>query len=247
MFHRGNTNKKGFATLADNKQPADTWESPKAILEIQWALANLAEVIAQLWPLDGSIRILQRALIRYDFAAAYGSSEKERCRILEEFCDRILCKNASRAARGDTYLSFEQVKNRWRDAVEREPPARAAAENNNQPSSGQNNTSNRQQPPGGSGAATRGGRGGFRGTSTNRGGIRGGWQARGAAATFQGNAVCYHYNSRPANAGGSSGCSRPAAGAGCDNGRGGIYAHVCNFSLGNGQFCLQPHPRVGNH
>ncbi len=246
MFHRGNIGKKGFAAAADSKLPADAWESPKAVLDIQWALANLAEVMAQLWPLDGSIRIIQRVLIRYDYGAAYGASEKDRCRILEEFCDRTLCENASRAARGDPYLSFDQVKNRWRDAVEQEAPAKTTSN----PASQQTNytAANNKTNTAVASPWVRGGRGGSRGGGmANRGGIRGGWQARGAAAMFQGNPVCYHFNSRPAIGGAASGCTRQPAGAGCDNGQGGIYAHVCNFNLGNGQFCLQAHPRVGNH
>ena len=91
MFHRGNISKKGFANTSDSKLAADAWENPKAVLEIQWALANRAEVLAQLWPLDGSIRVIQRVLIRYDYGANYGTSEKDRCRILEDFIDRILC------------------------------------------------------------------------------------------------------------------------------------------------------------
>ena len=247
MFHRGNMSKKGFAATADSKLPADSWESPRVILDIQWALANLAEVLHSLWPLDGSIRIIQRVLIRYDYGAAYGSSEKERCRILEEFCDRILCENASRAARGDAFLSFDQVKNRWRDAVEREPLSKQPGDSSNA-NSGLLQSSVGKIPPSTPTLNNRGGRGTARGGGFNaRGGQRGGWQARGAAASFQGNAVCYHFNSRPATTGGAPGCTRPLSGAGCDNGRGGIYAHVCNFNLGNGQFCLLPHPRVGNH
>ena len=42
-------------------------------------------------------------------------------------------------------------------------------------------------------------------------------------ARYQGNLVCFHYNNR------NMVCSRKPVGDGCDNGRGGIFAHVCNF------------------
>jgi len=238
MFHRGNLNKKSFASsTADNKLAADSWESPRGIMDIQWALMNLAEVYAQLWPLDGSIRIIHRILVRYEFGAGYGNSEKERCRILEEFCDRVLCENAVRAARGATYLSYEAVKGRWRDAVEKEPRSKQSdpqhSTTNSNATTGFNSNRNNSGQQSRGGASSGGARG------SNRGAARGraGWQARGAVASYQGNPVCFHYNIRPAG-GQQSTCTRPPAGNGCDNGRGGIFAHVCNFNTGGGNFCL---------
>ena len=247
MFHRNNLNKKGFASSGnESKQPADGWESPRAISDIQWAIANLAEVFANLWPLDGSIRVLQRVLIRYDYGAGYGSSEKDRCRILEDFIDRILCENASRAARGTTYIGYETAKNRWRDAVEKEPMYKAPSEPQRAPAmTGMTGQSSKADGTG-TFSASAGSRGGGRGRTGARGNLRGGWQARNAVAEFQGNPVCFHFNNKPI-AGKQTGCTRPLAGGGCDNGRGGVYAHVCNHHFGNGNFCLQPHTRFGNH
>jgi len=242
MFHRGNLNKKSIVGSNDNKQAADSWEAPKTTADIQWALLNLAEVFAQLWPYDGSVRVIQRVLIRYDWAAGYGSSEKDRCRIMEEFTDKVMCENANRAARSSPPLSFEQVKNRWRDAVEREPQARHSSNTEGSSSfRGKQDTSQPQSGRGGRGGGITG-RGGFGGPRPTRGG----WQAKTAVAEFQGNQVCYHFNMRPP-AGKNTACNRPAAPGGCDNGRGGIYAHVCNFHTGNGVFCLQQHARHNNH
>jgi len=196
MFHRGNLNKKSFAAAAaaDNKQAADGWESPRAITDIQWALANLMEVYALIWPLDGSIRILQRILIRYEFGLGYGNSDKDRCRIVEDFCNKILCENAVQAARNAPYLPYETVKNRWRDAVEKEPRSKPAEQPaQQQPANASRNSSNARGGPSGnsSGSNRGGGRGALRGG-------RSGWQARTAVATFQGNPVCFHFNIRPA-------------------------------------------------
>lgn len=68
---------------------------------------------------------------------------------------------------------------------------------------------------------------------------RGGNQARGKTAKFNGDNVCYHYN--------RASCTRQAKGSGCDNGSGGVFAHVCIFETSPGNFCLAKHPKVGNH
>ena len=58
---------------------------------------------------------------------------------------------------------------------------------------------------------------------------------------YQGNLVCFHYNNR------NMVCTRKAAGDGCDNGRGGIFAHVCNFQLAAGKLCFGKHKRHEQH
>ena len=43
-------------------------------------------------------------------------------------------------------------------------------------------------------------------------------------------------------------CSRKPGVVGCEDGRGGQFAHVCNFlDPGSNKFCLAKHSRVGNH
>jgi len=69
---------------------------------------------------------------------------------------------------------------------------------------------------------------------------RGGNQTKGKGAKFNGDAVCYHYNR-------AVGCSRTAKGAGCCNGNGGVFAHVCNHEISPGTYCLAKHPKAGNH
>ena len=81
MFSKGNQSKKGFTSKeAEGKEPADSWEYPKAILEMQMALCIFTEVYASLWPLDPTPRLLNRLFVEYEFGAAYADSEKERCR-----------------------------------------------------------------------------------------------------------------------------------------------------------------------
>jgi hypothetical protein len=52
----------------------------------------------------------------------------------------------------------------------------------------------------------------------------------------QGKSVCFKYNR-------ASGCDRPRKAGGCDDGRGGVFAHVCNFEDRQGKPCFQQHCR----
>jgi hypothetical protein len=81
------------------------------------------------------------------------------------------------------------------------------------------------------------GRGGRRGGGSNPPREEG--QTKGKGAKLNGDSVCYHYNRE-------AGCSRTVKGAGCDNGNGGVYAHVCNFESSPGVYCLSRNPKVGN-
>jgi hypothetical protein len=83
------------------------------------ALVNMADVLADLWPLDDTARILLRILVHYKFAALVRDNEGERCKIITEFCDSVLRENASRAVGREPPFSFRQAKERWGDVVER--------------------------------------------------------------------------------------------------------------------------------
>ncbi len=146
-------------------------------------------------------------------------------RTVTDFIDAILRETASRAAAGETPLTFRQMRERWTDAIEKKNAfqLRAGAKND---FSKQDGTKHQARGGGSSGARGRGG------GSQPRSGIA----RQGGGAKFQGHNVCYHYN-RP------SGCKRAAKGTGCDNGNNGEYAHVCNFEKPTGGYCLQQHSR----
>jgi hypothetical protein len=242
MFLKENVNRKGFSgsSGAENKEPAASWEYPRGVLDIQAALANMAEIFAALWPLDPTPRVLNRLLITYEYGASLSLSEKERCRLLEEFCDAVLRENARRAVTVGTPLSFQQARERWRDLAElRKNGQYRPPQNYKQEQQKQSNQFNQGGGAGGRGAAGPGRTGGA--GVASRPAAAGAGLGRGAAVKFNGDLVCYHYN----NVG--RGCTRPAKGPGCDNGRGGVYAHVCNFEFGNGLHCLARHPRHANH
>ena len=147
---------------------------------------------------------------------------------MEDFADEILRESASRANRKKTPLSYRQLRERWRDTTDhkRAPAATATAATKTQAAGAGTGSGPAQQKPGKQNTAKHG---------------TAGAQRRGTAAKFGGNSVCFLYNSR------KSGCPRTAKPGGCDDGRGGLFAHMCNFETGPGQHCLAAHPRHANH
>jgi hypothetical protein len=226
MFMKSNANKKSFHNSSNNsesKEPASSWDFTKASVDIISAINNYADVYACLWPLDPTPRVLLRAL-------------------LEDFCDTVLRENARKAILQDLPLSYQQAKERWRDLTElRRAGHGGAAEPSRQAAQGTRTPTTGQQAAGGftSTAGTGGAR--QRGFGTGAPVGRSGIVARSGVIKFQNDLVCFHYN----NAG--RGCSRTPKGAGCDDGRGGCYAHVCNFETSPGQYCFARHARHANH
>ena len=137
-------------------------------------------------------------------------------------------ENSGRAVREKAPLNFRQAKDRWRDCVEesglREGPDRRAEDNRREDGGKAAKTS--------SGKSGSGGGNGYRGPSGTD---------DSKTARYHGNLVCFHYNNR------NMICSRKPAGDGCDNGRGGIFAHVCNFQLAAGKLCFGKHKRHEQH
>jgi len=198
----------------------------QGLMEILEALLNLADVYADLWPLDDTARVLMRVLLHYSGAAAVGGDKNK---FMIEFCDSVLRENACRAVELDPPLSFREAKERWMELAERTPAA------NQQTSSSQGHFQQQK------GAAVQQGR---RDGMTDGRAPRGGLAAKSRVCKFtvagQAVPVCFQYN--------RGGCRRTAKGAGCDDGRGGTYAHVCNFwDTTANKFCLATHPRDGNH
>jgi hypothetical protein len=250
MFLKDNSNKKNFQTTGgnENKEPASSWECAKGIVDVVSALNNFADVYACLWPQDPTPRVLLRVLTHYQFGGAVAGNERERCKLMEEFCDTVMRENARRAIVQEMPLSFQQAKERWRDLAEqrRAVPHFQGAAGEPAKAAGQQG----RKGPAVSGSAS----GPASGGSGNGGGGRrtavqysqppsgkSGFIARNAVVKFNGELICFHFN----NAG--RGCGRAPRGAGCDDGHGGTYAHVCNFETSPGVYCFQKHPRHANH
>jgi hypothetical protein len=234
MFCKSNHSKKGFVNKdSEGKEPADSWEQPKGVLELQMALLQFMEVYASIWPLDPTPRLLAKLLVHYKYGEGISGGERDRCRHLEEFCDELLRESAGRANRGKTPLSYLQMKDRWRDFKERVGETGGSGGNNsragnsgpaggsNQPNKGQQQNNNKNKGAGGKAP-------------------RGGQQARLDGMRVNGLLVCYHYNSK------GRGCTRAPKDGGCEDSAGRLYAHVCNHES-NGQLCQAKHPRHSNH
>jgi len=235
MFLPVNRAQKSFAAT-DSKEETATWETAKAVADVREALLNLADITAELWPYDDTPRILQRILHNYNFGAAFRCSEQEKVKVMVEFCDGILRENACRAVEKEPPLSFREAKERWVDTTERLSLGGVQL-------GGQHNQHNLPPPVKGNRGGTAAGlsRGGFGGGGQLP---RGGTAIRGRSARFMSGgvsfAVCFAYNRGQ--------CSRPTKGCGCEDGRGGIFAHACNyFDNTTSKYCLQNHPRDGNH
>ena len=214
----------------------------REFLELQAALLLFAEVYANLWPLDPTPRLLLKILVHYQYAAGYGS-ERDRCRLMEEYLDEVLRESASRANRGKPPLTFRQLKERWRDYFERSGAKYKAAPGNAEKASSSTNNNNSGSSAGGNSGKGKNSQPSGNQPSRNRGGkaARTGVQHRSGALRFQGKLICYLFNNK------GPGCQRPAASGGYDGGKGGVFAHVCNFEVSTGVACVAAHPRCKNH
>ena len=231
MFNKSNFCKKGFSSGTDVKEPAGDWEAPKSLLAVQEALCNYGDVYRMLWPLDNTPRRLSRVLVHFEYGARLNGNEKERSKLLENFCDRVMRENSGRAVREKEPLNFRQAKERWRDCVEesglREGQERKMEEGKREEG---------KKPGRVTGGRSRGGGGG---SGDGYHGQPAGDDSK--TVRYQGNLVCFHFNNR------GSDCTRKAAGDGCDNGRGGIFAHVCNYLVSPGKLCFGKHKRHEQH
>ena len=193
----------------------------------------MADVMADLWPEDNTPRIIQRVLVHYNYGAAMKGSEADRCRFILDYCDSLLRDNACRALVMDPPLSFRRAKEKWADMAERCPAGNTTSAGFNSSGSGQQNQAGKGRANNKTGSAAGSGN-------------RAGNSIKGRVARYfvggTGFAVCFDYNK-------ATGCTRrPAKGCGCDDGRGGVFAHACNFlDTSTGKWCLALHSRDGNH
>jgi hypothetical protein len=141
----------------------------------------------------------------------------------------VLRENASRAISKDPPLSFRQAKERWGDVAEKYGPAFGGSRQQQQ----QRNQGRGIGTLTGSGAAAAG-----------PAAAKGGALARSRQARYllagRSYAVCFDFN--------RGACNRKVAGCGCEDSKGVVFAHVCNYYFtAAAKHCLAQHSRVGNH
>jgi hypothetical protein len=207
------------------------------------ALVNMADVFAELWPTDNTPRILLRILVHYNFGSGVRSSEGEKCKVVSEFCDNVLRDNALRALAKDPPLSYRQAKERWVDVTEQYTSNLFGSRDNRQDA---RQSSGGARGNGGQSSTANSGIGFGRGAAQQGGAARGrgGIQSRNRNARIiiggKSYPVCFDYN--------RAGCNRKQAGCGCEDAKGSVFAHVCNYyNYNSAKFCLAAHARVNNH
>jgi hypothetical protein len=218
------------------------WEAPLKMRFIQEALANHAVVSRSLWPLDYTPEVIQRVLIRNNWGGV-GETDAVKAGLITDFFDDLMTENADRSTRGKEPADHRRGKELWADVCERHGvsgtsgvPSRPAAAKGGDGNGGNGGGKQRQQQ--GRQWENRGGNGG--------GGAGGGRQwdgrfqqngAQGRTAAKVGSIfVCHRFNE-------PQGCGRPKQGQGCRGWNGQVFAHNCNATKQNGEYCLEVHAK----
>lgn len=155
---------------------------------------------------------------------------------MEELCDEILRENSCRAVLDELPVSFKEAKDKWRDHMEQHVTSEKKAQGY---SAGNKFDSSSKGPKDGI-MKGNDNKKFFKGAQDSK---RAGFQARAKPVVFNGNPVCYHFNDK------ATICRRNITDGniGCDNGKGGYFAHVCNFETSPGTYCFGRHERGQFH
>ncbi len=241
MFLRTNFTKKGFSADS-NKEAGAEWEAPKTLLALQEALINMQAVMAKLWPLDDTTRIIHRTIVNYNYGAGVVNTEKEKIRLLEEFGDNVLRDNSNRAATDKEYLSYKGAKEVWRETVENWESRETRSREQDGHRKFEHKADRRLD---GISVQLKQDNKSFSNNLQSAGPSRvGSQQQRGARrpdVMYKGSQVCYHFNNKFTT------CTRTQKANGCEDKQGKFYAHVCNYETTPGTWCLKDHARCDNH
>jgi hypothetical protein len=154
-------------------------------------------------------------------------------RFVTDFIDVFFWKNAKRAMARDPPLTVREAKERWTEMLDRRAAFHRKAGGKQEGGQGGSGWRDGNRHDGGRGRG-----GGRRGGGTSF--PRSGNSTKTKGSRYNGEPVCYHFNK-------AGGCTRTAKGSGCDSGSGVVYAHVCNHEISPGKYCLDKHPKAGNH
>jgi len=233
MFYKNNACK--------DKSEKEEWALPSEIKHIQEAVLSYVVTLQALWPLDYAGLVINKVLIEAKWGEVAGADEKARSQLVIKFFNETVKENSGRAVREEVPLTYEEAKARWSRTVEDLYPHLTVlgllAKNNQQYlSTGARGVADSRSRGRGRGRGR-----GATSTSTSNGAATGGTPVVRQVATLGGLQVCYAYNSTT--------CQRPAVKQNvCKDAKGTHYAHACNWlDKATGKFCLQAHPRNGNH
>jgi len=217
----------------------------KDMRQVQLAVNAYVTIQRYLHTADLSGSIILMVLTEAGWGEAVADTEKLKISIVEKFFDSCTKENAHRAVHREPPMDYEKTKARWVKAVSAVCPQFGLAAVGQQIAAMSSGGRSHRQS-GGNGIVGRsggGGGGGGAGGNAAAGKQRtGGFESR-PPARFQGLAVCYGFNNK-------EGCKRLAPGSAapkCQDGNT-AFAHVCNFFLHDKKaYCMQSHPRIGNH
>ncbi len=196
---------------------------------LQEAVANYSSVMQVLWPIDYSPAVINRVLVD----ARWGEvimEEKLRTAVMRRFFSEVVRENCGRAVRGEAPMVYGEAREKWLQVLDNFVPQAdrisvlfGATRATNAASGGAGGKNGLQKQ-------------GKAGTGNSK------WRPNRPAATWNGVAVCYGYNSH-------TGCQRTKQGPSlCKDLKGNTYAHVGNWwDNGGNKYCLQAHARVTSH
>jgi hypothetical protein len=216
------------------------WEAPLKMRFIQEALNNHAVVSRSLWPMDQTPDVIQRVLIR-NYWGGIGETDAMKATLITDFFGDLMTENASRATKRKEPADHRRAKELWTEVCEKHGVAVGGTSGVQTKAAGGSGGVG-----GGSGGGGNGGNAGKQKQQTKQ------WDGKGAtgggAGRFQPSMsgrtaakvgsifVCHRYNE-------PLGCGRPKQGQGCKGWNGQIFAHNCNATKANGEYCLEVHPK----
>jgi hypothetical protein len=219
------------------------WEAPMKMRFIQEALNNHAVVSRSLWPMDQTPDVIQRVLIR-NYWGGIGESDAMKATLITDFFGDLMTENASRATKRKEPADHRRAKELWAEVCEKHGVAVGGTSGVQAKAAG--GSGGGGGGGGGNGGGGNGGNGGKQKQQTKQ------WDGKGSAGggggRFQPSMsgrtaakvgsvfVCHRYNE-------PLGCGRPKQGQGCRGWNGQVFAHNCNATKANGEYCLEVHPK----
>ena len=219
-------------SLAREIKGADRMTEVVDTRHLQEAVANYSSIMQVLWPLDYGPAVIHRVLIDARWGEMI-AEDKLRTAVVKRFFAEVVRENCGRAVRREVPMVYKEAKEKWNQIVENYVPQADRV----------SNLGSRGAAGGGnSGQGGNGGGGKASGGQKNSGKGHSKLRPNRPIAMVQGIQVCYGFNEQ-------KGCQRPLVRANvCKDVKNNSFAHVCNWwENGTGKYCLQAHPRTGNH
>ena len=97
----------------------DNWTELSTMGQLEEALGNLVRAWGAVWPGDYGPSVLQGVMLKHKYFVSSFQHVDTRKKVVENFLDRCLAENATRAGQRLTPLSFTEIETRAKDVVDR--------------------------------------------------------------------------------------------------------------------------------